>query len=765
MLAICAAAKPVVFKAPKPSSNAERVPQRTKPGAKPGHKKHSTSSKQPFVSIQKAIKGGSSKSPTGSKTDHLKRKKGSSSAMDSNRSQTLASTPLAIVMHKEDQQATGGPNSLGVTSEERVDPQLSSGMLAFNQNKPIYSASFIIHSEYALVYDASADSTAEADPGLSAPNDSVPQQQGMDEGNKNTSFDHLFAGTDPHVLADQTQSVSEGLENVLTQPITGKGPSSIARQVEEDEASRTIKLEDLSKLVSNVQPSFKDLDSPEDDPIIIVDDSDEDEEAEKDEAHTTINVETEDASVPKSSSPSSLPTKLKDLPTKFNELTKEVKRLKKQVHELEIELPGDLKEIPTKLEDFTKTVTSLTSQVAELKTLLNKVANALNQFAQAIASKKTKDTSVTSAGQAGEHIKKDKGIKAMSSEKAKNESTNSDFDNDETHLTVSIDESSKIKKKIEEDAKAEAAKRENEVRKEELVDLIGLEVVNKTGKGWKIIYDQIRSRMNYIHTTEAELGINLDIPLSKQDPLDKLNGLVNKKRKHADDIHDYFKANKRLKSSVQYEDHLAGTVPNELVLGSRGASCLFIFICFLMEQMTVGTNSEKQKQECDCNRGVYPIQQKRETDKVATMCAELEKILGARKWGDYNGEDCCVFEGDNGQKEGVEGWSKLNDLGKEAEERAREIKMEISEDLRLAREINALCARVTAIVDEGENFVDELDILAGRSVSGKMAEFMKQVQGKYIPNLMKLQIFGREFELRAREKGIFIEKLKGNLDF
>ncbi|GJU73317.1 hypothetical protein Tco_1264722 [Tanacetum coccineum] len=66
--------------------------------------------------------------------------------------------------------------------------------------------------------------------------------------------------------------------------------------------------------------------------------------------------------------------------------------------------------------------------------------------------------------------------------------------------------------------------------------------------------------------TEAELGINLDIPLSKQDPLDKLNNLTNKKRKHADDIHDYFKANKRLKSSVQYKDYLPGTVLNEPVL-------------------------------------------------------------------------------------------------------------------------------------------------------------------------------------------------------
>ncbi|GKD35821.1 hypothetical protein Tco_1251330 [Tanacetum coccineum] len=46
-------------------------------------------------------------------------------------------------------------------------------------------------------------------------------------------------------------------------------------------------------------------------------------------------------------------------------------------------------------------------------------------------------------------------------------------------------------------------------------------------------------KMDYLRTTEAELRINLDRHLT----------------------------NKRLKSSVQYEDHLAGIVLNELVLG------------------------------------------------------------------------------------------------------------------------------------------------------------------------------------------------------
>ncbi|GJV12495.1 ulp1 protease family, C-terminal catalytic domain-containing protein [Tanacetum coccineum] len=363
MMAICALDKPVVFKAPKTSSRAESVSQGVKPRAKTGHKKPATSSKQPSVSSKVATKGRSSKAPTGSKTGHSKKRKESSLAMDSNPSRPSVSTPVDTEMHKEDQQATGGPTSLGVTSEERVNPQLSSSMSALNLNKPIFFASFIIHSESASGHDVSVDFIAEADPRLSAPNDSIPPQQGMDEGTKNTSYDHIFAGTDPHVLADQTKSFSERLETILTQPTTEKGASftaihgdkeeaSTAMHGDKEEAFSTIKLEDLTKLASQIQPSFKDLDSPEDDHVIIVDKSDEDEP----------NDETKDTSVPRSSSPSiSLPTELKDLPSKFNKLTEEIKGLKTQVHELEIELPKELKEIPTKLEDFTKAATSLTS--------------------------------------------------------------------------------------------------------------------------------------------------------------------------------------------------------------------------------------------------------------------------------------------------------------------------------------------------------------------------------------------------------------------
>ncbi|GJX84763.1 hypothetical protein Tco_0335537 [Tanacetum coccineum] len=424
------------------------------------------------------------------------------------------------------------------------------------------------------------------------------------------------------------------------------------RQIKE-ETSSIIKLKDLAKLVSHVQPSFKDLDLLEDDPVIIVADSDEDKD---DEVHATKNVETEDTSVPKSSSLSSLPTELKDLSSKFDELTKEVKGLKKLVHELDIELLGDLKEILTKLEDFTKTVTSLTSQVLDS------------------ASSKARDESVPSAGQAdtrtvegekdtnqatisylfqrrakknvednlnknnpqtkttsppippvitktkmqspshqpspkgsshpeGEHIKEDKGKKALSLQDAEKESTDSDSGN-ETHVTGSMVEPSKTKKlkkfdfitkdgrhihlteeeinhqkKLEEDANAKVAKQDREVRKAKLVDLLGPEVVKK--KYYNENYDVLTRKgpitlKVYRENDTSEIIPNFkasDLHLGKwrevmKYPLDKLNDLANKKRKLVDDIHDYFNTNKRLKSPVQYKDHLPGTVLNELILAS-----------------------------------------------------------------------------------------------------------------------------------------------------------------------------------------------------
>ncbi|GKE63840.1 hypothetical protein Tco_1514207, partial [Tanacetum coccineum] len=188
-----------------------------------------------------------------------------------------------------------------------------------------------------------------------------------------------------------------------------------------------------------------------------------------------------------------------------NELTGEVKELKKQVHELEIELLGDLKEIPTKLDDFTKNVTSLTSKVAELKTLQWELpAEFLSLPTQVLNYASSKAEDQCSSQPEGEHIKKDKGKKAMSSKDAEEVSTEIKSDDETIQVPGSMVESSKKKelkkfdfvtesgehvhltkeqisaqKKIEEEVKVEATRREGEIRKEELIDLLGLEVVNK----------------------------------------------------------------------------------------------------------------------------------------------------------------------------------------------------------------------------------------------------------------------------------------------
>ncbi|GJY83106.1 hypothetical protein Tco_0496482 [Tanacetum coccineum] len=358
--------KLVAFKSPRTSSQTEKkVSQDTKPGAKDGHTKQLTFSKQPHMFSSEATKGGSSKAPISSKTGPSRKRKESSSAKDSNPSQPSISTSVDTGMHKEDQQAASGPTSLGVTSEEGAHPQLSS---------------------------------AEADLGTSAPNDFLPPQQGKDEGTKNYLLDHIFTGTDPNVLADKTKYVSDGLETILTTPKTGtKNAAKPSEEINFEE----IKLEDLAKLVPNVKADFKDLDSPEDDPIIVVDDSEEDEEENKNkEIHSTQMIKLKTFQLPylhlqetkktkaeaeiarlKAQYPSPnvgqlnellvksltaeflkilsahdfhslLSTELKELPSKFNELTNEVKALKTQVHGLKIEVLGDLKELPTKLENL-----------------------------------------------------------------------------------------------------------------------------------------------------------------------------------------------------------------------------------------------------------------------------------------------------------------------------------------------------------------------------------------------------------------------------
>ncbi|GJY87535.1 hypothetical protein Tco_0502163, partial [Tanacetum coccineum] len=283
---------------------------------------------------------------------------------------------------------------------------------------------------------------AEADPGIYAPNDFIPEQQGMDEGTQNYSLDHIFAGTNPNVLVDQTKYARDWLKTSYA---------------------------DL-----DTRSSCLTLDSPQDEPIIVSYESKEEETKRYKDTHTTSHDGPKDTSIPHLLSPklvqiqelmaqvhllqsqkdkleqqkakdepnvaslkarpsyldinqltkllisslkpklskllashdfsSCLPIELKELPCKITELYGEVKELKKHVRDMEIELLGDLKEILKKLKTFTSTI-SIQEKLKTLDTLpslLHKVTDTLNKFSSILenASSKATDKSAPSIGNA-----------------------------------------------------------------------------------------------------------------------------------------------------------------------------------------------------------------------------------------------------------------------------------------------------------------------------------------------------------------------------
>ncbi|GKA83100.1 hypothetical protein Tco_0789848 [Tanacetum coccineum] len=321
----------VVSKDPKYSSPTEEVPQGKKLGARSGLKRKQ-SSKHTSKSTTKASK---------SQSSHSKKETKSSLSMDTSPSHPSPLTPVVGEMHKEAQQAAGGPTSLGATSEEGAHPQLSS------------------------------DSTAEVDPGISAPSDFVPQQQGMNEGTKNTSYDHIIAGSNLSVLVDKMKSARDWLKTTHT--TSGANEESRA-----DDISQKVKLEDLSDILKDTRSAFFTHDSPTDEPIIVSDESEEEKDAKTDkDTEDTSKEELEQAKAkakaevalmkakpsymdinqltellvtslkPELSKllashdfASCLPTKLKELPSKITEIYGEIKELKQHVRDMEIELSG-----------------------------------------------------------------------------------------------------------------------------------------------------------------------------------------------------------------------------------------------------------------------------------------------------------------------------------------------------------------------------------------------------------------------------------------
>ncbi|GKB62849.1 hypothetical protein Tco_0919035 [Tanacetum coccineum] len=206
--AICNIDVRVDSQALKSSSQTEKVPQGKKLGAKSGLRRKQ-SLKHTFKSQTKVSK---------SKTDQSDKETQSSSCQGKKPKPPSPSTPVVGEMHKEAQQAAGGPTSLGAT------------------------------------------------------------------------------GTNLSVHVDETISAGDGLKTAHTD--SGTNEESRA-----DEISKKIKLEDLSDLMKDTRSAFFTLDSPHNEPIIILDESEEEETKKDEETHTTSHDVLKDTSVQHPPSP------------------------------------------------------------------------------------------------------------------------------------------------------------------------------------------------------------------------------------------------------------------------------------------------------------------------------------------------------------------------------------------------------------------------------------------------------------------------------
>ncbi|GJY12967.1 hypothetical protein Tco_0382276 [Tanacetum coccineum] len=522
MKAICNLDVPVDSKTPKYSSPTEEVPQGKNPGARSGLRRKQ-SSKHTSESTTEASK---------SQSGNSKKETKSSSAMDRSPNHLSPTTPMVGKMHKEAQQAAGGPTSLGDTSEEGAHPQLSSCMSAF----PII-------------------------------------EHGMDEGTKNYSFAYILAGSNPSVLVDKTKSARDGLKTAPT--TSGANEESRA-----DDISRKVKLEDLLDILKDTRSSYFTPDSPTDDPIIVSDVSEEEENAKKDK-------DTEDTLVPLPPSPKSAQiqelmaqpsypdvnqlTKLL-LPSKITRLSGEIKELKQHIKDIEMELPGDLIEIPTKLEPFTSTISSLSSQVAELKNIHWKPPAAFLNLPSQVSSVQEKLKTLVSLpnllykvsdtlNRFSTMMENASGAASMNVPLA-GQATPSPAEGDKNTKDACTNLKNELIDLLGKDVVTQYYTKkllfykyyDKMLKRKKNPKITNCEVLTKKGPITLKIYRkdgsvEVISNLKFsdLHSaewreltqTEQEFKIDLNQPLKEQDPLDELTDLANKKRKRTSDLRDH----------------------------------------------------------------------------------------------------------------------------------------------------------------------------------------------------------------------------------
>ncbi|GJV17090.1 hypothetical protein Tco_1362413 [Tanacetum coccineum] len=516
MLAICKVEFLVEHKAPNTSSYTRKKDSKGKnPGAKSRHRKQPTFSKHHPLSKIEATKGRSSKASTRSKTSHLVKETQSSSALDINPSQPPASTHVVVRLHKEDQQTTGKKEASNIAQNIEEEFNTSPALSSSEDTKK----NIKLEDLSKIVQDADFDFID-----LDSPKDDEPiiiKDESDEEvhAEKNQKLEKLKSKVEAEVsfLTAQpsfpnVKQLTEllagtlgfgvgwcggygrigGVEWVLVCGIVvlcgyldvGNGlvrPCSWCGSVGE----RGTNDECCSDLPTGCIDEFV---VPE---VCIV-------------AVNKLDVIVMDSWLKIGyrrliGQGYSFKVILHDLGT-----TTIVSSLATQVAELKTlqwELPAEFLSILGQVSSFKDNIKTLDA----LPTLLSKVTKALDRFTQAVkqASPKASDQDVPSTDQAGTHpakgekntkqaintqlvkqgAKKDeKGKGTMSSKNAKEEETESDSDDDAIKLTGLMVESSKQKKLKKFDY---VTKKQKEEMKDELIDLLGVDVVKKSIKKYK----------------------------------------------------------------------------------------------------------------------------------------------------------------------------------------------------------------------------------------------------------------------------------------
>ncbi|GKA10846.1 retrovirus-related pol polyprotein from transposon TNT 1-94 [Tanacetum coccineum] len=109
----------------------------------------------------------------------------------------------------------------------------------------------------------------------------------------------LSSGTNLSVIVDKTKSVVDGLKTTHTDLGTNEESRS-------DEISKKIKLEDPSNLMQDTRSAFFTHNSPQDEPIIVSNESEEENTKRYEDTHATSHDEPEDTSIPHPPSPKSV---------------------------------------------------------------------------------------------------------------------------------------------------------------------------------------------------------------------------------------------------------------------------------------------------------------------------------------------------------------------------------------------------------------------------------------------------------------------------